>query len=185
MTGPRKEYPGEYNYTPEDVEWFQYFDVTPKNYEEVRDELDNGNTVEIIDIPAYLDRKLAAEVQPAIVQYRLTQLFGTPNLDRLQAGHDNQTERDEMTWCYLFDVEFNPPNEESKSFILAVYDYRTDVSTGFARFIDEDETAVKNPRRDAPDGYEMPDDEFLVGLVQLVLNLVDHPVQATYKDLWV
>lgn len=178
---------GPYGYDPGDLDWFERFTLRPVPPGEIRRRLDGGRVLATMDIPGYLAKKLVVDAETGVALYRLVQLFGTPNVPGLEAGAD-QPGRHRTTWQYLFDVTFDPPDAEPYEFYLSVYDLGTDVSTGLSAFLDVDrepDRPVAEPSRDPLDAVAIPDDGFLEGVVQLVLNTVDEPVPATYKELWV
>lgn len=190
MPGTRGD---SFGYGPSEREWFDRFTVAPANASAVADHLDAGESVETLDIPGHLERKLAPTVDAGGGLYRLIQLFGLPNVPGLEAGGGAQEQvRDRTTWQYLFDVDYEPTPEEmgtvSESFLLAVYDYRTDISCGVAAWVDDDEGLTHEPvteSEEAPNVTLPGDEDYLVGLTQLVLSMVEEPVRATYKGLWV
>ncbi|MDY6765361.1 MAG: hypothetical protein SV377_06745, partial [Halobacteria archaeon] len=107
-----------------------------------------------------------------------------------------QHNREERTWQYLFKVIYDPEdeNEERREFLLSIYDYQTDISTGLSawRQPEGDVEQVLTPVEDVEelDAEELqenriPDEEFLEGVVQLVLNMIEEPVPATFKDRWI
>lgn len=191
-----------YGYDEHTLEWFERFTVTPVSPDVVMEHRTAGQTLETLDIPAHLDRQLVVEADPGTVLYRLVQLFGTPNVPDFEAGGVSH-ERSVTTWQYLFDVTYDPPDDDNSeredaptSLLLSVYDYKTDVSTGLSEWIPEDngddrddgdETGVLDPIESAGCASlaSIPDDAFLEGVVQLVLNMTEEPVQATHKQLWV
>lgn len=190
-----------FRYGPEDVAWFQQFTLEPVDPEMVRRRAAGGETLRTTDIPDHLGRTLAADVDTGPALYRLVQLFGTPNVPGLEAGAD-QPDREATTWQYLFGVTYTPgeadptipvPAEETE-YRLSVYDYRTNLSVGLSRWSDPvQETdpdgdvgrVAAEPTGEAVPGEDLPDEEFLVALVQLVLSAVEHPVEATYGELWI
>lgn len=176
-----------YEYDDEKLAWFEQFDVRPLALEVIQERLASGEVLETVDLPSYLGKRLIVGADTGLVLYRLTQLFGTPNVPGLEAGGD-QPERETTTWQYLFRVTYDPGGDEPvEEYLLSIHDRRTDVSVGLAgwRDGDGDERAVPEPAEEN-EAVSVPDDEeFLVGLVQLALNVVEEPVPATYKDLWV
>ena len=195
MPGPRGD---SFDYGPAEREWFERFTVAPADADTVAGRLDGGESLATLDIPGHLQRKLAPTIDTGGGLYRLVQLFGLPNVPGLEAGGGAQERvRERTTWQYLFDVRYEPTPEEagtvSESFLLAVYDYRTDVSCGVAAWVDAEEERAQagvalEPVTDADDApaVTLPgDDDFLVGLTQLVLSLVEEPVPATHEGLWV
>lgn len=180
---------GPYAYDADDLEWFDRFTLRPADPEEVRRRFEAGEALATMDLPSYLARPLTVDADTGLALYRLVQLFGTPNVAGLEAGAD-QPDRELTTWQYLFEVTFESEEDDAdaREFLLSVYDYKTDVSTGLSTFLADPEAGGGQPRqpaRDPPPGLDVPDDEFLVGVVQLVLNTVEEPVPATFKDLWV
>ena len=179
-----------YRYGPDDLTALaEQFTVAPVSPTVIRDRLDDGAVLVTTDVPGYLDRPIASDVDTAIALYRLVQLFGTPNVAGLEAGAD-QPERERTTWQYLFRVEFTPEDDgagEPREHLLSVYDNRTNLSVGVSEWA----TGVDGPRRVPEPSAEplpsgaMPDDEFLVMLVKLVLSTVEHAVEATYEGLHV
>jgi hypothetical protein len=183
------------------VDWFDRFTVEPASPTEIGRRLD-GAALATLDIPDLLDRKLVAEVETGVALYRLVQLFGTPNVPVGVAGAP-QSDRESTTWQYLFAVSFDAEGTDVDApteFLLSIYDYRTDVSVGLSAWADrgigadrsgdepagEDGAGVRDPTGD-PTGWpaRIPDETFLVGLVELALNVTEEPVPATYKRLWV
>lgn len=188
-----------YGYDEHALAWFERFTVTPVSPAVVMERYTAGETLETLDIPAHLDRQLVVEADPGTVLYRLVQLFGTPNVPGFEAGGVSH-ERSVTTWQYLFDVTYEPPeNDEGNasertgsdapiSLLLSVYDYKTDVSTGLSTWIEDDaQRAALDPIESAGRASlaSIPNKEFLEGVVQLVLNMTEEPVQATHKQLWV
>lgn len=177
-----------YGYSEADLEWFDRFTLTPVAPSAVSDHTDA--TLETLDIPSHLGRQLVVEVDPGAALYRLVQLFGTPNVPGFEAGGVAR-ERTVTTWQYLFEVNYDPREEGEDpptTFLLSVYDYKTDVSTGLSVWNrSSDENAILDPVESADDLplASIPDDEFLEGVVQLVLNMIEEPVPATHKQLWV
>jgi hypothetical protein len=179
-----------YGYDEADLEWFDRFTLTPVAPSAVRDHTDES--LETLDIPSHLGRQLVVEIDPGAALYRLVQLFGTPNAPGFEAGGVSR-ERTVTTWQYLFEVNYEPREDEGEdtptTFLLSVYDYKTDVSTGVSGWnpdIDEG-VMVLDPVGNTNDVSltSIPDDEFLEGVVQLVLNMVEEPVPATHEQLWV
>ena len=177
-----------YSYGKEELEWFERFTLRPVPPDVIRERLAEGVVLETMDIPEYLARSLQVDADTGLALYRLTQLFGTPNVPGLEAGAD-QPDRFRTTWMYLFEVDFEGTEDEpSREFYLAVYDWKTEISTGLSGFPTPDrspERSVREPAGATVESVEVPDDEFLVGIVQLVLNMVEEPVPATFKELWV
>lgn len=185
-------HPNPYEHGEEKLDWFDRFTVEPVDPNEIRERLDRGKVLETVDIPEYLGRKLVVDPEAGLVLYRLVQLFGTPNVPKFEAG-GNATERDVTTWQYLFRVTFDPErnDEPVEEFLVSVYDFKTDPSTGLSTWRDPGEhppeRQLRPPTGSAADcrAVELPDEEFLTGIVQLILNVIEEPVPATYKDLWV
>lgn len=189
-----------YGYDERTLEWFERFTVTPVSPAVVM-ERTAGQTLETLDIPAHLDRQLVVDADPGTALYRLVQLFGTPNVPGFEAGGVSHShERSVTTWQYLFDVTYDPPDDDEgnasertkadspTSLLLSVYDYKTDVSTGLSGWIEDDgQRAALDPIESTGRASlaSIPDEEFLEGVVQLVLNMTEEPVQATHKQLWV
>lgn len=178
----------DYGYSEEEAEEFERFTLEPVAPETVREELDEG-ALAVVDVPEYLGRKLVVECETAVGLYRLIQLFGTPNVPGMEAGRE-ELDRDTTTWQYLFRVSYDHEIDEDapSEFLLSVYDYKTDVSVGISEWVASDEAGtVHGPIGDAAVHPEvsMPNDDFLETVVQLVLNMVEEPVPASYQDLWV
>lgn len=178
-----------YEYGPDEVAWFEAFDLGPVEPSAIERRLDAGDVLETVDVPSNLNRSLVVQAGTGDALYRLVQLFGTPNVPGLEAGAD-QPDREKTTWQYLFEATYDPNDEDPNAgrYLLSVYDYKTKVSVGLSTWVEPDEPidrAVFEPGDELPDQLDLPDEEFLVGLVQLVLHVVDDPVPATYKDLWV
>lgn len=186
-----------FRYGPDEVAWFQRFTLEPVAPETLRERAAEGDLLVTTDVPDYLERQLAPDVDTGPALYRLVQLFGTPNVPGLEAGAD-QPDRQRTTWQYLFRVTYTPeddeddppvpaPSEETE-YLLSVYDYRTNLSVGLSRWHERDgneRRIAAEPRGDALPGSDLPDGELLVALVQLVLSTVEHPVAATYEELWI
>lgn len=182
-----------FRYDATDVVWFEQFTLQPVPPRTVRQRTEAGLTLETMDLPDYLGRSLAPTVDTGLALYRLVQLFGTPNVPGLEAGAV-QPERERMTWQYLFRVTYTPGEEEppvaapdeETDYLLSAYDYRTNLSVGLAAWLEGDDgrVAAEPSERPLPD-RPLPEEGFLVALVQLVLASVEHPVSATYGDLWV
>lgn len=194
-----------FRYGPDEIAWFQHFTLEPVEPDTVRSRAAGGETLRTTDIPDYLGRQLAPDVDTAPALYRLVQLFGTPNVPGLEAGAD-QPDREVTTWQYLFSVTYTPGEEEppvpapteETEYRLSVYDYRTNLSVGLSRWADPIEETdadadadgtfgrlAAEPGPEPLPGGELPDEEFLVALVQLVLSAVEHPVEATYGEFWI
>lgn len=182
-----------FRYGPDQMVWFEQFTLEPVPPETVREHARDGQTLATMDIPDYLERSLAPTVDPGPALYRLVQLFGTPNVPGLEAGAV-QPERERTTWQYLFRVIYTPgeaeppvpaPSEETE-YLVSVYDYRTNLSVGLSGWQeDADDRTAAEPSKGPISVRDLPDEGMLVSLVQLVLATVEHPVSATYKELWV
>jgi hypothetical protein len=177
-----------YGYEEDDLERFERFTVEPLPPEAI-EECQQAAALETLDVPRYLGRKLVVGTGTGNALYRLVQLFGTPNVPGLEAGATSR-ERGPTTWQYLFEVTYDPgPDEDAPTdVLLSIYDYRTDVSTGLSVWNEgmDTEPGIRDPIETEPAGMEsVPDAEFLETLVQLVLNVVEEPVSATYEGLWV
>ncbi|WP_227352948.1 hypothetical protein [Haladaptatus salinisoli] len=184
-----------------DADWFDRFTVEPVSPEEIERRLPES-ALTTLDIPSHLDRKLATEVETGTALYRLVQLFGTPNVPGVEAGAD-QRDREKTTWQYLFAVAYDPSEDDRAErreedvpteFLLSMYDHKTDLSVGLSAWVDVDRDGRSAPRvggvhepvssaTEWPNA--VPDADFLVGVVQLALNVTEEPVLATYKQLWV
>lgn len=174
-----------YGYEEEKLEWFERFDMRPVDPATVDDRIDDGHVLRTVDLPQSLNRGLAVDPSTGMAMYRLTQLFGTPNVDVWTAGSE-MAERDVSTWQYLFEVVFSSEEGEDEEFLLSIYDYKTDVSVGLSTWDESGgERPVPAPTGAAPEGFELPDEEFREGLVQLTLNVLEEPVPATHEDLWI
>lgn len=179
-----------YGYDEETLKWFERFDLSPVDPEEIDERVASGAVLETLDLPSHLNRQLIVEPETGVALYRLVQLFGTPNVRCWTAGGE-MPERGATTWLYLFEVVYRPADGADRTFLLSVYDDRTNVSAGLscwsegASGSDADAAPVGTPGETVPEGVEPPDEEFCEGLVQLVLNLLEEPVPATYKELWV
>lgn len=182
-----------FRYTPDDLVWFQQFNVEPVPPEAVRENSQAGLVLGTMDIPDYLDRSLAAKVDTGVALYRLVQLFGTPNVPGLEAGA-RQPERERTTWQYLFQTTYTPGEGEppvpapavETEYLVSVYDYRTNLSVGLSEWQERPDDRIAAEPSDAPiSNGTLPDEGILVSLVQLVLATVEHPVSATYQQLWV
>jgi hypothetical protein len=174
-----------FGYEEEKLEWFERFDMRPVDPATIDERFDDGHVLRTVDLPQSLSRGLAVEPSTGMAIYRLTQLFGTPNVDVWTAGSE-MSERDVSTWQYLFDVVFTPEEGEKRGFLLSIYDYKTDVSVGLSTWDESGgDRAVSAPAATAPSGLDVPDEEFREGLVQLTLNVLEEPVPATYEDLWI
>lgn len=187
MPGSRDD---AYGYGSDEVEWFERFTLRPVDPDDIAVSLEAGAALETVDVPSFLERKLVPMVDTGAGLYRLIQLFGLPNVPGLEAGGGAlERERDRTTWQYLFRVAYDPgPEDEDvpETFLLSVYDYKTDISCGLSGWREEGGGAVREPVADPGEAaaVSMPDPEFLVGLAQLVLNLIEDPVPATYEGLW-
>lgn len=173
-----------YGYDDEKLEWFERFDLRPVDPATITERVEAGDVLRTVDLPLHLGRDLAVEPGTGTALYRLIQLFGTPNVDVWTAGSD-MPERGTTTWQYLFDATFEGEDGD-RTFLFSVYDYKTDVSVGLSSW--EESTAggpIAEPTDAVPPGVEMPDDEFCEGLVQLGLNMLEEPVPATHKELWI
>lgn len=175
-----------YGYDEEMLEWFERFDMRPVDPTTIEERIADGDVLKTIDLPLHLNRQLAVEPGTGMALYRLIQLFGTPNVTVWTAG-SGMPDRDVTSWKYLFDVTYSAEEgEEDREFLLSIYDYKTDVSVGLSMWDKVgDEGPVPAPTETAPEGFELPDEEFCEGLVQLTLNVLEEPVPATYKELWI
>lgn len=173
-----------YGYDEEKLEWFERFDLRPVAPATVTDHVEAGDVLRTVDLPTNLNRKLVVEPGTGMALYRLVQLFGTPNVDVWIAGSE-MPDRDVTTWQYLFDVTFTPEEGTDREFLLSVYDYKTDVSVGLSVWESGGDRPVAAPTDSAPAGLELPEESFREGLVQLTLNMLEEPVPATHKELWV
>lgn len=186
-----------FRYGPDELLWFEQFTLRPVPPDEIRTRDEAGETLAVLDIPSYLSRSLASSVDTGTALYRLVQLFGTPNVPGLEAGA-HQPERSTMTWQYLLRAEYRPEEgddddgpplpEEAAEFLLSVYDFKTNLSVGIAGWTSgegREPGAAAAPSGTLPAGMELPDERFLVPAAQLVLSMVEEPVAATYKELWV
>lgn len=175
----------------ERFDWFQRFTLSPTAPSEINERLREGSVLETVDIPGYLGQQAVTDCETGVALYRLTQLWGTPNVPGRTAGA-MELERDRTTWQYLFDVDYDRRERDAaavpESFKLSVYDYKTDVSAGLSGFGDpaaDDGWAIAEPAESAISSVEVPPDEYLEGVMALALNMVDQAVPATYKELWV
>lgn len=186
-----------YGYDSDDLAFFKRFTLEPVAPTKIESHLDSGKHLSTLDIPTYLDRQLVAGVETGTALYRLVQLFGTPNVPGVTAGA-SQRERETTTWQYLFQVTFDREGEEApimnvenapEEFLLSVYDYKTNVSTGLSAWhsVDEEKRMILEPTGDpaACPAVSPPSDDFLVSVVQLVLNMIEESVPATFKGLWI
>jgi hypothetical protein len=174
-----------YGYDEEKLEWFERFDLRPVDPATVNKRVEEGEVLRTVDLPTALQRKLIVEPGTGMALYRLTQLFGTPNVDVWTAGSD-MPDREVTTWQYLFDVTFTSADGEDRQFLLSVYDYKTDVSVGLSTWDESGGDApVAAPTDEASAGLDLPEESFCEGLVQLTLNMLEEPVPATYEDLWI
>lgn len=181
-----------YGYGPDEREWFERFDFRPADPDEIAARLADGESLQSLDVPSHLDRKLVPSAETGTSLYRLVQLFGLPNVPGLRAGGGALgRERYRTTWQYLFEVSYEPTADDGPdvptSFLLSVYDYGTDVSCGLSAWSDDGAGTVEEPVADAADAPAVrpPGEEFLVGVAQLVLNVIEEPVPATYEGLWI
>lgn len=174
-----------YGYEEEKLGWFERFDMRPVDPAAIDERFEDGDVLRTVDLPMSLNRGLVVEPGTGMALYRLTQLFGTPNVDVWAAGSE-MGERDVSTWQYLFEVVFSAEDGEDREFLLSIYDHKTDVSVGLSTWDGSgDDRVVPAPTESAPPGLELPDEEFREGLVQLTLNVLEEPVPATYEDLWI
>jgi hypothetical protein len=185
-----------YRYDPEEIAEFQErLTVEPVAPSAIREQVDDGRVLATMDIPRYLQRGVALDTDTSIALYRLVQLFGTPNLPGLEAGAD-QPPRELTTWQYLFRVTDAPESGPERTFLVSVYDYKTDVSVGLSEWYspepgDDPGRVALGPSPDplpsatGENGERIPDEPILETFVQLVLSMVEHAVEATYKGLHV
>jgi hypothetical protein len=183
--GERKD---TYGYEESDLERFERFVIEPVRPEAI-EERRREAALETLDVPRHLGRKLVVGTGTGNALYRLVQLFGTPNVPGLEAGATSR-ERGPTTWQYLFAVTYEPgPDEDAPTdLLLSIYDYKTDVSTGLSAWSEEKEAepGIRDPVETKSSTMgSIPDAEFLETVVQLVLNIVEEPVSATYEELWV
>jgi hypothetical protein len=179
-----------YATTPERLDWFQRFNLAPTAPSVINERLRNGESIVTMDIPSYLGPTADTDCETGVALYRLVQLWGTPNVPGMTAGA-MEFDRERTSWQYLFDVAYDRRDEDGEdipeTFRLAVYDYKTDVSAGFADFVETDEAigTVEDPDGEPVPAAAMPPDHFLEGVMALALNMVDEAVPATYKELWI
>lgn len=174
-----------YGYDEEKLEWFERFDMRPVDPATVDERVADGDVLRTVDLPLHLNRKLVVEPETGMSMYRLTQLFGTPNVPVWVAGSE-MADRDVTTWQYLFDVVFSAEDGEDRQFLLSIYDHKTDVSVGLSTWDESGgDRPVPAPTDSPPEGLDLPDEEFCEGLVQLTLNVLEEPVPATHEDLWI
>lgn len=185
-----RKVPNRYAADADRLDWFQRFTLRPTEPSEINRRLGDGRALETTDIPTYLGSKAETECETGVALYRLVELWGTPNVPGMTAGAI-QFERDRTTWQFLFDVDYERrPEDETAvpdSFRLSVYDYKTDVSAGLSGFGETDDRVgtVREPGEAVASSVTPPPDEFLEGVMGLVLNMVDEPVPASYKEYWV
>lgn len=183
-----------FRYDPEAIVWLEEFELRPVQPDAIRSAVADGQQLVTMDIPEYLGRSLAPTVDTGTGLYRLVQLFGTPNVPGLAAGAD-QPDRVKTTWHYLFRATHDPTTREEPRFeapdggsehLLSVYDLKTNLSVGLSTWVSAEgnRIALEPEATPLPD-VELPDGDFMVALVQLVLSAVEHAVSATYKELWV
>lgn len=181
--------PNPYAYDAERLDWFSRFTLTPVDPDDIAARLSAGAVLETADIPRCLSTKAHTDCETGVGLYRMVQLWGTPNVPGTTAGALDR-DREQTTWQYLFEVTYDREEDDDPaipaSFLLSVYDYRTDVSAGLSGFRagDADRGTVLEPATSAVPSVDLPPDEFVAGVVGLVLNMVDEPVPATYKELW-
>lgn len=177
--------------TPEDADGgvFERFSLRPVPPGDLSRRLDDGSTLEVLDLPGYLDRPLELDTGVGLSLYRLVQLFGTPNGPRGVAGGD-QRDRETTTWLYVFAVNYDrrPGDDDGvpSSFLLALYDYATEPSVGIVDWHEDGAGEIREPVTDAADAPAVtpPPEAFAETVVELALSLVEEPVPATYRDLW-
>lgn len=184
-----------FRYGPDDITFQERFTLRPVPPEQVSEAAATGRTLHTMDVPQYTGRSLAPTVDTGTALYRLVQLFGTPNVPGLEAGAAQPT-RERTTWQYLFSVVYSPPEGEEEppvaapaeetELLLSAYDYKTNLSVGLSEWQPTNgERTAAEPSGEPLPGGDLPDEAFLVVLVQLVLSSVEHPVEATYQELWV
>jgi hypothetical protein len=201
-----------YGYDRDDTARFERFELEPLAPARIDTRIEAGAVLETTDIPAYLDRGLVVETDTGAALYRLVQLFGTPNVPGTEAG-GAQRDRTVTTWQYLFGLHDDPDDGPGRDLLVSIYDYKTDVSVGLSGWrspgaADGDDTVDPDSsgRSDGDDGNAgtgengpaiepptgavgrsttMPEADVLVPIVQLACNVVEEPVPATHKGLWV
>lgn len=170
------------------MERLERYDLRPVSPAAIESHARAGEVLVTLDIPGHLMRSLVVESGTGIALYRLVQLFGTPNVHGLEAGAE-QPDRERTTWQYLFEVvEEGPDGEAGEPVLVSIYDHKTDVSVGISEWqepADPPERVALEPTGDVTRLEQELDDDHLVDYVELVLNIVEEPVPATYKDLWV
>lgn len=169
-------------------EHFQRFDLEPVDPRTIAERFDADDSLEIADLPLTVGRQVVPEPETGTALYRLVQLFGTPNVPGVEAGVPDQRTRYRSTWTYLFRVTYDrrPDDDVPGEFLLAIYDYETDVSVGLAGWRDDGEGAVHEPvMADETDVPPRVPDEFASDIVKLALSVIEEPVPATYEDVWV
>lgn len=184
-----------FRYGPDDITFQERFTLRPVPPAQITEAAEDGRTLRTMDVPEYTGRSLAPTVDTGTALYRLVQLFGTPNVPGLEAGAA-QPPRELTTWQYLFSVVYSPPDGEEEppvpapanetELLLSAYDHKTNLSVGLSGWERSGADRVaEEPGREPLSGVDLPEEEFLVVLVQLVLSSVEHPVEATYQELWV
>lgn len=177
-----------YEFGQDRVEWFERFDVEPVAPDAIRERLEGDEQLVTLDLPSHLGKGVTVDGGISLVLYRLVQLFGTPNVPGLEAGGD-QPDREKTTWQYLFRVRYAGGDDEpDRDLLVSVYDYKTNFSVGLSRWRTPDDPSARAVPEAVEEGVDLPDDllgdeEFLVGVVQLFLHVVEQPVEATFKGL--
>ena len=114
-----------------------------------------------------MEEETNADIGTAL--YRLTQLFGTPQLSEFSAGTD-VSDRGDTTFKYLFELQTGEAAENlPDSWLVTVFDHHVRLGVGLASWDGE------------PSGY---DKQVALVSIALVTNVTTEPVQCEYKDKW-
>lgn len=136
---------------------------------------DNVREREDLDVMAYIsespDGKNAQSI--GVAMYRLTQLFGTPQLPEYQAGEDISHRTDEV-FKYLFRASMDNPRPEGipEEWLLTVHDSHVRFAASVAEW-----------RETEPEGGFRADDELALTTYALAQQLVTDAVACVYEDM--
>lgn len=136
---------------------------------------DNVREREDLDVMAYIstspDAKNAQSI--GVAMYRLTQLFGTPQLPEYQAGEDISHRTDEV-FKYLFRASMEDPRPEGipEEWLLTVHDSHVRFAASVAEW-----------RAETPDSEFRADDELALTTYALAQQLVTDAVACVYEDI--
>lgn len=162
------------------VEQLQDLTLVPTPPAEIEDRLAEGRELQEVnlmddrdDVVVHLNTTPMEEETNADIgtaMYRLTQLFGTPQLPGYAAGTD-VSDRTDTTFKYLFELRTGDAEDLPDSWLVTIFDHHVRLGVGLAGW--EGETD--------PTTY---DEQVALVSVALAANVTTEPVQCEYKDKW-